>query len=103
MCTGIEIALITTAAAAASTSGYQASESVQAGRRAANKAEDLEDQRRKQLAGESAVREAAKKKAETAGQRVGLTGRNALFGNPTAFGAGSGDTPTGGRGALFGN
>lgn len=101
MCTGVEIALLATAAAAASTSGYQASESVQAGRRAKNKAEDLEAQRRQQLAGEASERQAAKQKAATAGQRAG---RGALIGSDVPFGAGSGDTPaSAGRGALFGN
>lgn len=102
MCTGVEIALLTTAAAAASTSGYQASESVQAGRRAKNKQEELEAQRRATLASEAADREAAKERAAVSGRRAGLGGRGLVLG-ATDFGAGSGDTAPTGRGALFGN
>jgi hypothetical protein len=62
----------------------------------------LEEQRRAQLATEAADRAAAKKRAETAAQRVGLgSARTQLVGT---FGAGSGDTPFGsGPGNLFGN
>ena len=62
----------------------------------------LEAQRKAQLAAEAADREAAKKRAETAGQRVGLgSARAQILGS---FGAGSGDTAYGaGAGNLFGN
>lgn len=64
-------------------------------------ARKLEEQRRAQLAREAADREAARKRAETAGQRVGLSSRTALL---QAGGAGSGDTQFGpGAGTLFGN
>lgn len=69
--------------------------------RAAKRAQQqLEEQRRAQLASEAADREAARKRAETTGQRVGL-GRAAALGQ---FGAGSGKPTFGlGAGSLFGN
>ena len=70
--------------------------------RAAKRAQDkLEEQRRATLAREAADRAAAKKRAETAGQRAGLGSRALLVGQ---VGAGSGDTAFGsGPGTLFGN
>ena len=69
--------------------------------RARKAQEKLEAQRRAQLAAEGADREAARKRAETAGQRVGASTRDAFLG---AAGAGSGNTPFGpGTGFLFGN
>lgn len=82
--------------------GKMTSDNIGDARAARRAQEKLEAQRRAQLAQEAADREAAKKRAETAGQRVGLgSARTMLVGTP---GSGSGNTPFGNGGAtLFGN
>lgn len=61
--------------------------------------EDLENQRRTDLANQAAAREAAAERAKTSGQRAGV--RTSFM---SGFGFGSGNTTKGiGKGTLFGN
>lgn len=99
MCTGFEIAALALVAVGTAATGYQTSESVQAGRRAKNAQENLETERKTQLAGEAAARAAAKTRAESAGSRAGL-GSAPIAGS---LGFGSGNTAPGQGGKLFGN
>ena len=59
----------------------------------------LEEERRAQLAQEAENRAAAKRKAETAGQRAGASTRSTFLGG-LGFGV---PTPAASRGNLFGN
>lgn len=66
-----------------------------------NAQNDLETQRRDQLASEAAAREAARQRAASAGSRVG---RGSLVAGVGGMGFGSGTTAPGiGAGNLFGN
>lgn len=70
-------------------------------KRARRAQENLEAERRKQLADEAAARAAAAERAKTTGQRVGW--RQAIAG-PGSYGFGSGNSQNGlGAGNLFGN
>ncbi len=76
-----------------------AKESFDATKNARRAQEQLESQRRKQLADEAAAREAAAARAATSGRRVG--GRSSFA---SAVGFGSGNSQPGiGSGNLFGN
>ena len=93
------ISVITAAAAGTASAGFKASQDIPAGRRAKNKQENLERERREQLTREGKARDTAKARAATAGSRVGT--RSAFV---TGLGFGSGTTSNQiGRGNLFGN
>jgi len=61
--------------------------------------ESLENQRRTQLEAEATARAAARRRAETTGQRAGISTRRTGFLTNLGFGGSSGR----GRGTLFGN
>lgn len=80
---------------------YQGQQNLENSRRMRNAQDDLEKQRKSQLAGEAAARAAAQERAATAGQRVG---RGSLVNGVGGMGFGSGTTSPGlGSGNLFGN
>ena len=81
--------------------GRMAKTNFDEGRNARKAQEKLEAQRRATLASEAADREAAKKRAETTGQRAGF-GRAGVLGTPPVAPGGAG-TLFGAGPSLFGN
>lgn len=99
MAVATSTAILIGAAVAAGTTSYFGKAQMDAAKDAKNAQQNLENDRKRQLAAEASARQAAAEKAATSGQRAGT--RTSFT---QSLGFGSGNTAQGaGAGTLFGN
>lgn len=102
MCTGLEVAAIVGATAAATSAGVGVAGAVSAEKRAGRQ-EALERERKAQLLKEQKARDEARRRAATQGTRAGRGGAGGRGAVTTGLGLGTGDTAGFSGGTLFGN